>query len=63
MEKRVLNYLNTSRFLIIGLIVSQLLTICYINYLFETKKESELNKRICMEELIPLETIPMEELR
>lgn len=59
MNKQIINYLNLSRFLILGLIISQITTFCIIGHLIEEKQNQELNERICMEELIPLE--PLEE--
>lgn len=59
MNKRIISYLNLSRFLIIGLIISQIVTFCFIGHLIEEKQQDELNERICFEELIPLE--PLEE--
>lgn len=60
MNKRIISYLNLSRFLIVGLIISQITTFCIIGHLIEEKQKDELNQRICVEELIPLE--PIEEL-
>jgi hypothetical protein len=57
MNKRIISYLNLSRFLIIGLIISQITTFCIIGHLIEEKQNQELNERICIEELIPLEPI------
>lgn len=57
MNKRIIDYLNISRFLIIGLIISQIVTFCFIGHLTNEKKQEKLNERICIEELIPLEPI------
>ena len=59
MNKQIINYLNLSRFLILGLIISQITTFCIIGHLIAEKQQDELNERICFEELIPLE--PLEE--
>ena len=60
MNKRIISYLNLSRFLIVGLIISQIITFCFIGQLTNEKKQNEHNERICIEELIPLE--PIEEM-
>lgn len=57
MNKRIIAYLNISRYLIAGLIVSQIVMFSILNGIVEEKKEAELNNRICIEELIPLEPI------
>ena len=57
MNKRIINYLNLSRYLIAGLIISQIIMFSILNGIVEEKKEAELNNRICIEELIPLEPI------
>ena len=57
MNKRIIAYLNLSRFLIAGLIISQIVMFSILNGIVEEKKEAELNERICIEELIPLEVI------
>lgn len=63
MNKRIIAYLNLSRFLIVGLIISQITTFCIIGHLIEEKQSEKLNEKICIEELIPLEVIPFEELK
>ncbi len=60
MNKRIINYLNLSLFLILGLIISQIVTFCFIGHMIAEKQKDELNERICIEELIPLE--PLKEL-
>ena len=57
MNKRIIAYLNLSRYLIAGLIISQIVMFSILNGIIEEKKEAELNNRICIEELIPLEPI------
>ena len=60
--KQLIQHLKTSRLLIIILICAQVLTTTYIvNDIMQSQKE-QLNLTICNEELIPLETIPFEEL-
>lgn len=57
MNKRIIAYLNLSRFLIAGLIISQIVMFSILNGIIEEKKDAELSERICIEELIPLEPI------
>lgn len=56
------NYLKTSRLLIIILICTQIFTTTYIVKDIIEEKENQLNNIICVQELIPLETISFKEI-
>lgn len=60
--KQLIQHLKTSRLLIIFLICAQGLTTIYITNDIIQNKETQLHQQICNQELIPLETIPFEEL-
>ena len=60
--KQLIQHLKTSRLLIIILICAQVLTTIYIVNDNIQNKETQLHQQICYQELIPLETIPFEEL-
>lgn len=61
-HRELIKHLKTSRLLIIFLICAQILTTTYIVNDIIQEKESQLNNIICNQELIPLETIPFEEI-
>lgn len=61
-HKELLRHLKTSRLLIITLICAQVLTTTYIANDIMQNRETQLHDTICNQELIPLETIPFEEL-
>ena len=60
--KQLIQHLKTSRLLIIFLICAQVLTTTYIVNDIMQERENQLNNIICNQELIPLETIPFEEI-
>ena len=60
--KQLIQHLKTSRLLIIFLICTQVLTTIYIANDIMQNQETQLHDTICNQELIPLETIPFEEL-
>lgn len=62
-NKQLIQHLKTSRLLIIFLICAQVLTTIYIVNDNIQRKETQLHQQICNQELIPLETIPFEELK
>jgi hypothetical protein len=61
-QQQIINHINTSRFLIYILILTQFLTLSWIAIDIKKEHDEKLNKLICVQEMIPLEPIPMEEL-
>ena len=61
-QRELIQHLKTGRLLIIILICAQILTTTYIVKDSMQEKENQLNNIICNQELIPLETIPFEEI-
>ncbi len=57
-NKQLIQYLKTSRLLIITLICAQVLTTTYIINDIMQNNEKQLDKVICQEELIPLPDLP-----
>ncbi len=62
MNKKSRRRLNKTRIILCCLIISQLCTFGYINSIRAEIMQEKLNAQICAEELIPLDTIPTEEL-
>lgn len=57
-NKQLIQYLKTSRLLIIALFCAQVLTTTYIVNDIIQHKEKQVDKIICQQELIPLPDLP-----
>lgn len=59
-QQQLITYLNINRVLICLLIFSQICTFSWISFICHQEEKEKLNARICAEEIISTDLVPLE---